>query len=69
MKELLLVLIVVTTLSCSSVEERIRDHSYTNEWYYINTERYQVYKTKVGKKYIIVLNDKENNFKRKYIKN
>lgn len=67
MKKLLLLLVGVITLSCSSVEERIKEHSYTNEWYYINTERYQVYKTKSGARYIIVLNKKETDFKRKYI--
>lgn len=67
MKKLLLLLVGVITLSCSSVEERIKEHSYTNEWYYINTERYQVYKTKSGERYIVVLNKKETGFKRKYI--
>lgn len=67
MKKLVLVFIGVLAMSCSSVEERIKEHSYTNEWYYINTERYQVYKTKSGERYIIVLNKKETGFKRKYI--
>ena len=60
-------LLLLTTLSCSSVEERIKDYSYTDEWYYANAERYQVYKTKAGRKYIIVLNNRQTNFKRKYI--
>jgi hypothetical protein len=67
MKKLLLLLIGVATLSCSSVEQRIKEHSYTNEWYYMGNERYQVYKTKSGERYIIVLNKKETDFKRKYI--
>lgn len=67
MKQLLLILIVILFTSCS-VEQRIKDHSYTDKWYYENNVRYQVYKTKRGNHYIIVLNKKESNFKRKYIK-
>jgi hypothetical protein len=50
------------------VERRIKEHSYTEEWYYIDTMRFQVYKTKSGKRYIIVLNEKQTRFKRQYIK-
>lgn len=67
MKKLLLIFIGVLAMSCSSVEERIKDYSYTDEWHYIDTIRFQVYKTKAGRKYIIVLNNRETNFKRKYI--
>ena len=67
MKKLVLVFIGVLAMSCSSVEERIKDYSYTDEWHYIDTMRFQVYKTKAGRKYIIVLNNRETNFKRKYI--
>lgn len=68
MKYLIVLLIASTVISCGSVEERIKDHSYTNEWHYQNTERYQVYKTKTGKKYIIVFNKRETDLKRKYLK-
>jgi hypothetical protein len=67
MKHLILILIVFILTSCN-VEKRIYEHSYTNEWYYIDTMRFQVYKTKSGKKYIIVLNEKQTKFKRQYIK-
>ena len=67
MKQLLLILIVILFTSCS-VEQRIKDYSYTDEWYYIDTMRFQVYKTKSVKKYIIVLNEKQTKFKRQYIK-
>jgi predicted glycosyltransferase len=67
MKHLLLILIAILSISCS-VEQRIKDHSYTDEWYYDNAIRYQVYKTKSGCKYIIRLNKKETRFKRQYIK-
>ncbi len=67
MKKLVLIFIGVLAMSCSSVEERIKDYSYTNEWHYIDTMRFQVYKTKAGRKYIIVLNNRQTNFKRKYI--
>ena len=68
MKHLLTLLVLLTLISCSSVEDRIKEHSYTNEWYYIDTMRFQVYKTKSGKKYIIVLNEKQTKYKRQYIK-
>jgi hypothetical protein len=67
MKHLLTLLLLITLTSCS-VEQRIKDHSYTEEWYYIDTMRFQVYKTKSGKKYIIVLNEKQTKYKRQYIK-
>lgn len=66
MKYILLIL-CLSILSCGSVEERIKDYSYTDEWYYIDTMRFQVYKTKKGRKYIIVLNEKHTKFKRQYI--
>jgi hypothetical protein len=68
MKKLILIFMGVLAMSCSSVEERIKDYSYTDEWHYIDTMRFQVYKTKAGRKYIIVLNNRQTNFKRKYIK-
>ncbi len=67
MKHLLTLLTIVTLMSCSSVEDRIKEHSYTNEWHYIDTMRFQVYKTKSGRKYIIVLNNRQTNYKRQYI--
>jgi hypothetical protein len=67
MKKMLLIIIAILSISCS-VEQRIKDYSYTDEWYYIDTMRFQVYKTKSGKKYIIVLNEKQTRFKREYIK-
>jgi hypothetical protein len=66
MKKLILLLLFFSLVSCN-VEKRIYEHSYTNEWYYIDTMRYQVYKTKSGRKYIIVLNEKQTRFKRYYI--
>ena len=59
--------LLLTFVSCATVEERIKDHSYTDKWYYIDNMRYQVYKTKFGREYIIVLNEKETKLIRKYI--
>jgi len=78
-------LILLLLSSCKTVEERIKDYSYTNMWYlksvdstYLHKsnyvlrdkkvyERYQVYQTRFGKKYIIVLNKNQTNLKRQYI--
>jgi hypothetical protein len=67
MKHLLTLLILLVLTSCS-VEQRIRDYSYTNEWYSLNSEMYQVYQTARGTRYIIVLNKEQTKFKRQYIK-
>jgi hypothetical protein len=67
MKQLLLLLVLLLLTSCS-VEQRIYKHSYTNEWCYTDNERYQVYKTALGTRYILVLNEKQTRFKRQYIK-
>ena len=66
-KIFLLVCLLFIPLSCD-VEKRIYEHSYTQEWYYENGTRYQVYKTRIGQRYIIVLNKEQTKLKRKYIK-
>jgi hypothetical protein len=68
MKHLLTLLAIVTLTSCSSVEQRIKEHSYTQEWYYIDTMRFQVYKTRTGRHYIIIVNKNQTRLKRKYIR-
>jgi hypothetical protein len=67
MKSLVIILIAVLCISCSA-EKRIKYYSYTDEWYYYNSERYQVYQTKLGNKYILIFNEKQTIIKRKYIK-
>ena len=67
MKHLRIFFILILLTSCS-VEQRIREYSYTKEWYYINAKRFQVYQTARGTRYIIVLNKKETKFKRQYLK-
>ena len=64
------ILLIISFLffSCANVEDRIKDHSYTTTWYYEDGQRYQVYQTKKGNLYIIILNKRETSFKRKYIK-
>ena len=62
----LLVLLILTT-SCS-IEKRIQRLTYTNELYYIDSEIYQVYKTSRGKRYVIILNKEQTNFKKHYLK-
>jgi len=68
MKKLLIISLAFISFSCKSVEERINEKSYTEEWHFENGARYQVYQTNNQKKYIIVLNRAETKFKRKYLK-
>lgn len=56
-------------LSCKPAEYRIKDYSYTDKWYYEKSQRYQVYQTKSGNTYILVLNKKQTKLIRKYINN
>jgi len=67
MKVILIVLALVL-FSCKSAEESIKDYSYTNEWHFENGQRYQVYQTKGGTQYVLVLNKRESKFIRKYLK-
>jgi hypothetical protein len=67
MKHLLKLFILILLTSCNA-EQRIYKYSYTKEWYSLETERYQVYKTALGTRYILVLNDEETKFKRQYLK-
>ena len=67
MKYIVFISVVLLSISCS-VEKRIKDYSYTNEWYYIGSERYQIYQKKSGRKYIIKLNKGETKYKREFIK-
>lgn len=66
MKSLFIILIAVLCISCSA-EKRIKYYSYTDEWCYYNSERYQVYQTKFGNKYILILNNNQTRIKRKYL--
>ncbi len=63
----LLIILLLSFVSCATVEERIKEHSYTDKWYYIDTMRFQVYKTKSGREYIIVLNKRQTRYTREYI--
>ena len=67
MKNLIIIIAALLMISCS-VEQRIKDHSYTEEWYFKGNTRYQVYKTKQGKRYIIIVNKRNTNLKRYYIR-
>lgn len=67
MKVILILISFFLLLSCGNVENRIKEHSYTNQWHHIDSLRFQVYKTKSGREYIIILNERETKFIRKYI--
>lgn len=66
MKYILLLLLTFIVLSCNA-ELRIKDHSYTDEWHYEGKDRLQVYKTRSGRHYVLVLNKTETKFIRKYL--
>ena len=67
MYKLILIFCIVLT-SCKTVDERIKEYSYTTMKYNKKGSLYQVYQTKKGSYYIIELNDKETKFKRTYLK-
>jgi hypothetical protein len=66
--KIIIVMMAALFISCKPAEFRIKDHSYTKEWYHEGGQRYQVYQTKRGTKYIFVLNKRESKFIRKYLK-
>lgn len=66
--KVILILLTLVLFSCKSAEESIKDYSYTNEWHFENGQRYQVYQTKCGTQYVLVLNKRESKFIRKYLK-
>ena len=69
MRKIITLLAILLLFSCKTAEERIYKHSYTDSWYYKdNGERYQVYQTSMGNKYILVINKKQTKIIRKYIK-
>jgi hypothetical protein len=65
---ILTLLMVIVFLSSCSAEQKIHKWSYTNEWYYEDNYRYQIYKTINGKKYIFVINEEKLILERKYLK-
>lgn len=66
MKIILFLLIIL--FSCKTADQRIQENHYTDEWYYLNGTRYQVYKCNNKVKYIIILNKKNNKLIRQQIK-
>ena len=69
MRKIITLLTILLLFSCKTAEERIHNYSYTDYWYYTDSgERYQVYQTSMGNKYILVINKKQTKFIRKYIK-
>lgn len=63
----LLIIIAIFLGSCATVDERIKDYSYTTARYIDQGVNYQVYTTKKGSLYIIKLNKRETKFKRVYL--
>jgi len=69
MRKILTLLTILLLIGCKPAELRISNYSYTDSWYYADKDhRYQVYQTAMGNKYILVLNNKQTKFIRKYIK-
>lgn len=69
MRKILTSLTILLLISCKPADLRIKNHSYTDLWHSYKGERYQVYQTVKGNKYVLVLNKKQTKFTRKYIKN
>jgi hypothetical protein len=70
MKYLILITILTLT-SCGMSQDpcvRLHNWNYTDEWFFQGDERFQVYKTWTGKRFIYVLNTDSTHFKRKTIK-
>lgn len=63
-----LVLLGLFFMCSCSVEERIMSWSYTDQWHWKGNDRYQVYKTAAGRKYIIVIDEEKLVLKREYLK-
>ena len=69
MRKIITLLTILLLFSCKPADLRLQNYSYTDYWYYSDQgERYQVYQTAMGNKYILVLNKKQTKFIRKYIK-
>ena len=68
MKHLIILLILLILTASCSIEQRFKKLIYTNELYYTDTKTYQVYMNSKGERYIIILNKKETNFKKHYLK-
>lgn len=66
MRILLTLVFAMLLISCNA-ELRIKDYSYTEEWYYQGNQRLQVYKTRCGRHYVLVLNKNQTKFIRKYL--
>lgn len=64
----LLALALVLLLGSCSVEQRIYRWSYTEAWYWKGDDRYQVYKTLTGRRYIIQIDTTRLELEREYIK-
>lgn len=68
MRKILTLLTILLLISCNA-EQRIYNYSYTDYWHYTDQgERYQVYQTARGTKYILVLNKKQTKIIRRYLK-
>lgn len=61
-------MLAFTLISCSSVEDRIKNNNYTNDWYESDNVRYQVYRMNNNNRYIIILNKRKSRFIRKNIR-
>jgi hypothetical protein len=70
MKTIYLILIILLFSACSSQDPCLKmyDSNYTNEWFHRGDERFQVYKTRTGRRFIYELNIDSTRFRRVYIK-
>ena len=70
MRLIIIISIAALLTACSSQDPCVQMHewNYTNEWFYRGNERFQVYKTRFGKRFIYEMNQDSTAFKRKFIK-
>jgi hypothetical protein len=70
MKYIALLIVAILISSCSISQDPcvlLHRWNYTDEWYYQNNGRFQVYKTWTGRKFIYDLTPDSTEFRRVYI--
>lgn len=70
MRNFIISVVVCVISSCGLTQDPcppLHDWNYTDEWYYKGGDRFQVYQTRFGKKFIYDYNRDSTAFRRYYI--